>query len=299
MREPKPRKPSPRRLSDAERAHILEVCHSERFCDSSVREIYATLLDEGIYLASVATIYRILGEAGETRERRRQATHPTRVKPELLATGPGQVWSWDISKLKGPSKGIYWQLYVILDIYSRSIMGWRIEDHESAELARELMDEAITKEGVDPNQLTIHADNGASMASHSVAEFLATLGVRKTHSRPHTSNDNPYSEAQFKTLKYRGDFPERFETIEEARTFFAKFFSWYQYEHHHSGIALMTPADVHEGYAEAITERRAEVLRGAYQNHPERFVNKIPTPPTLNTEVWINRPTEEEMKESP
>jgi len=299
VREPKPRKPSPRRLSDAEREHILAVCHSERFCDASVREIYATLLDEGIYLASVASIYRILAEAGETRERRRQATHPARVKPELVATGPGQVWSWDISKLKGPTKGVYYQLYVILDIYSRSIVGWRIEDHESSELAKELMDEAITNEGVDPNQLTIHADNGASMASHGVAEFLANLGVQKSHSRPHTSNDNPFSEAQFKTLKYRGDFPERFGSLEEARSFFAKFFNWYQYEHHHVGLGLMTPADVHEGYAEVITERRAEVLREAYENHPERFVRKVPIPPTLNTQVWINRPTEEEMKKGP
>ncbi|WP_298335515.1 IS3 family transposase [Ferrimicrobium sp.] len=299
VREPKPKRPSPRRLSDAEREHILEVCHSERFCDVSVREIYATLLDEGIYLASVPTIYRILAEAGETRERRRQATHPARVKPELLATGPGQVWSWDISKLKGPTKGIYYQLYVIIDIYSRSIVGWRIEDHESSDLAQELMGEAIAREEVDPNQLTIHADNGASMASHSVAEFLANLGVQKSHSRPHTSNDNPFSEAQFKTLKYRGDFPERFGSLEEARSFFQRFFTWYQYEHHHAGLGLMTPADVHEGYAEVITERRAEVLRDAYEVHPERFVRKIPTPPTLNNEVWINRPSEEEMKEGP
>ena len=227
------------------------------------------------------------------RHGRGDAKLPTeaRVKPELLATGPGQVWSWDISKLKGPTKGNYYQLYVILDIYSRSIVGWRIEDHESAELARELMGEAITNEGVDPNQLTIHADNGASMASHSVAEFLANLGVQKSHSRPHTSNDNPFSEAQFKTLKYRGDFPERFGSLKEARSFFERFFTWYQYEHHHAGLGLMTPADVHEGYAEVITERRAEVLRDAYEAHPERFVRKIPTPPTLNNEVWINRPT--------
>jgi putative transposase len=247
----------------------------------------------------VASIYRILAEVGETRERRRQATHPAKVKPELVDMGPGQVWSWDISKLKGPTKGNYYQLYVILDIYLRSIVGWRIEDQESSELAKELMGEAIAREGVDPNQLTIHADNGASMASHGVAEFLANLGVQKTHSRPHTSNDNPFSEAQFKTLKYRGDFPERFGSIEEARTFFAKFFTWYQYEHHHLGLGLMTPADVHEGYAEVITERRAEVLREAYETHPERFVRKVPTPPTLKTEVWINRPNDEEMKESP
>jgi putative transposase len=183
---------------------------------------------------------------------------------------------------------------VILYIYSRSIVGWRIEDQESSELAKELMDEAITNEGVDPNCLTIHADNGASMASHSVAEFL-----QKSHSRHHTSNDNPYSEAQFKTLKYRGDFPERFTTIDEARSFFAKFFTWYQYEHHHVGLGLMTPADVHGGYAEVLTERRAEVLRNAYEHHPERFVRKVPIPPILNTQVWINRPTGEEMKESP
>ncbi|MHB8190437.1 MAG: IS3 family transposase [Ferrimicrobium sp.] len=291
---PKPKEPKPRygQLSQEEYDKIIEVCNSPRFQDCSVREIYATLLDEGVYLASIATMYRVLKRAGQTRERRRQATHPARVKPELLATGPGQVWSWDISKLKGPTKGVHYDLYVILDIYSRSIVGWRIEENESAEMAKELIRDAIANEGVDPNQLTIHADNGASMASHSVGELMATLGVRKSHSRPHTSNDNPFSEAQFKTLKYRGDFPRRFESLKHAREFFQGFFRWYQFEHRHSGIGLMTPADVHDGYAELITQRRAKVLRRAYDAHPERFAAKIPEPPRLAPKVWINRPTQ-------
>lgn len=243
-------------------------------------------------MASIPTFYRILADNDQIKERRRIAKHPSRTKPELVATAPNECWSWDITKLKGPTKGIYFHLYVILDIYSRYSVGWRVETIESAELAGELINDAIENQGVDPRDLTIHADNGASMASKSVATLLSDLGVTKSHSRPHTSNDNPYSEAQFKTLKYRGDFPDRFGSLTQARTFVSEFFHWYHFEHRHSGIGLMTPADVHDGYAGVITNSRAEVLRMAYQEHPERFVNKVPEPPKLAKTVWINRPEE-------
>ena len=290
--EPTPPKPQRRALTPQERQEILDVCDSERFCDVSPREIYATLLDEGVYLASIPTFYRILADNDQVKERRSIAKHPPRTKPELVACAPNQTWSWDITKLKGPSKGSYFHLYVILDIYSRYGVGWRVEATDSAELASELIDDAITSQGVDPTDLTIHADNGASMASKSVATLLSDLGVTKTHSRPHTSNDNPYSEAQFKTLKYRPDFPDRFASVAEARVFVSKFFHWYHFEHRHSGIGLMTPADVHNGYGGLITNARAKVLRRAYRDHPERFVNKIPEPPKLAKSVWINRPEE-------
>lgn len=288
-----PPKPRYGQLSQGEYDKIIEVCNSERFQDCSVREIYATLLDEGVFLASVATMYRVLSRAGLCRERRRQAIHPARVKPELVATGPGQVWSWDISKLKGPTKGVYFDLYVILDIYSRSIVGWRIEAVEDTELAKELIRNAVVCEGVDASGLTIHADNGSCMVSLGVGQLMVDLGIRKSHSRPHTSNDNPFFEAQFKTLKYRGNYPERFDSLDHARSFFKEFFHWYQYEHRHSGIGRLTPADVHNGYAEVVTKRRAEVLREAFNVHPERFKNKLPHPPRLSEQVWISKPEED------
>ncbi len=293
---PKPpgiRRRSPRALVPAEVSAVLELLHSERFIDMAPAEIYATLLDEGQYLASVPTMYRILRSLGEVHERRRQATHPARVKPELVAQRPNQVWSWDITKLHGPAKWTYYYLYVIIDIYSRQVVGWMAASQESSALAERLLADTIRKHGVDPDQLTIHADNGSSMASKPVALLLADLGVTKSHSRPHVSNDNPYSEAQFKTLKYRPDFPRQFGSLEDARSFCQQFFAWYNGVHRHSGIGFHTPADVHYGRALGRRTFRARVLATAYAAHPARFVRKPPEPPRLPGAAWINRPTQE------
>jgi putative transposase len=284
----------PRALAPAERATLLEVLHSERFADAAPATVYATLLDEGVYLASESTMYRLLREQGETGDRRRHATHPARVKPELVAAGPNQVWSWDITKLLGPAKWTYYYLYVILDIFSRYPVGWMVASRESAILAERLISDAVRKQKIDRAQLTLHADRGSSMASKPVAFLLADLGVTKSHSRPHCSNDNPYSEAQFKTLKYRPDFPDRFGCIEDARVFCDGFFRWYAHEHRHSGIGLHTPADVHYGRASAVREARAQVLTAAHSAHPERFVRKHPEPPALPGQVWINKPEDKE-----
>ncbi|HUG84588.1 MAG TPA: IS3 family transposase, partial [Euzebya sp.] len=228
----------PRALSAPEREQVLEVLHSERFVDAAPASVYATLLDEDDYVCSISTMYRLLAERGETGDRRRHATHPATVKPELVATAPNEVWSWDITKLAGPAKWTYYQLYVILDIYSRYVPGWLLAPREDATLAEQLLGDTCFKQGIDRDQLTIHADRGSSMASKPVAFLLADLGVTKSHSRPHTSNDNPYSEAQFRTLKYRPDFPERFDNIAQARAFCRDFFGWYNHQHRHSGIAL-------------------------------------------------------------
>jgi putative transposase len=284
----------PRALTEAERAAVLKVLHSERFADAAPAAVYATLLDEGVYLCSEATMYRLLRERGETGDRRRQATHPAKVKPELVAEAPNTVWSWDITKLHGPAKWSYYYLYVILDIFSRYPVGWMVASRESAVLAERLITEAVRKQQVDRNQLTLHADRGSSMASKPVAFLLADLGVTKSHSRPHCSNDNPYSEAQFKTLKYRPDFPDRFGCIEDARVFCDRFFRWYAHEHRHSGIGLHTPADVHYGRAHVVREARGRVLDAAYLTHPERFVRKAPEPPKLPETVWINKPEDKE-----
>ena len=284
----------PRALTEAERATVLEVLHSERFIDAAPATIYATLLDEGTYLCSEATMYRLLREQGETGDRRRHATHPAKVKPELVADSPNTVWSWDITKLHGPAKWTYYYLYVILDIFSRYPVGWMVASRESAVLAERLIAESVRKQKVDRNQLTLHADRGSSMASKPVAFLLADLGVTKSHSRPRCSNDNPFSEAQFKTLKYRPDFPERFGSIEDARMFCDRFFGWYAHEHRHSGIGLHTPADVHYGHAHEIREARGHVLDAAYLLTPERFVRKPPEPPKLPGTVWINKPEDKE-----
>lgn len=297
---PAPRKPQPRALTEAEQQAVLDVLHSERFVDAAPEAIYATLLDEGTYLCSVPTMYRLLRARGETnggQDRRRHATHPPRVKPELVATQPNQVWSWDITKLRGPAKWTYYYLYVILDIYSRYVVGWMVASRESKVLAERLFAETIRKQGIIHGQLTIHADNGSSMTSKPVAFLLADLGVTKTHSRPHVSNDNPYSESQFRTLKYRPNFPDRFTSIEESRVFCAKFFRWYNHDHHHSGLGLHTPADVHYGRADAVRAARATVLDLAYAAHPERFVRKPPEPPELPQAAWINKPPEAENSE--
>lgn len=288
------RKPQPRALSQAERDGVRAVLNSLQFVDKAPAAVYHELLDEGAYLASVSTMYRILREHDEVRERRRQAVHPARVKPELVAAEPNSVWSWDITKLHGPAKWSYFYLYVILDIFSRYVVGWLIADRESAVLAEQLLADTIVKQRVDRDRLTIHADNGSSMASKPVAFLLADLGVTKTHSRPHTSNDNPYSESQFRTLKYRPDFPETFGSLADARAFCQRFFAWYNTEHYHSGVAWHHPIDVHYGRAEAVRDTRAEVLTAAYTRNPERFVRQHPKPPALPTTAWINKPGEQQ-----
>ena len=287
---PAPKKVSPRALPVDERKAVLEVLHETRFEDLAPAEVYATLLDEGRYVCSERTMYRVLAENAEVRERRAQLRHPKYAAPELLATAPKQLWSWDITKLLGPAKWTYFYLYVVLDVFSRYVVGWLIADAESSALAEQLIAEACKQQGIAPGQLTIHADRGSSMKSKPVAMLLADLGITKTHSRPHVSNDNPYSEAQFKTLKYRPDFPERFGCIEDSRGFHGDFFRWYNNEHHHTGLGLLTPADVHFGRAQQRREQRALVLEAAHRSHPERFVRGAPVPPQLPTAAWINKP---------
>jgi putative transposase len=284
----------PRALAPAERQVILEVLHSDRFADTAPAEVWATLLDEGTYLGSVSTFYRLLRQAGESRERRRQATHPATVKPELVATAPNQCWSWDITKLHGPAKWTYYYLYVILDIFSRYAVGWMAATRESAALAQKLIAASCAKQGIAPGELTIHADRGSSMTSNPVAFLLADLGVTQSHSRPHVSNDNPYSESQFKTLKYRPDFPRRFASIEAARAHCQVFFPWYNNEHRHSALGLHTAADIHHGRAHDVRAARADVLTTAYTAHPGRFVRQPPAPPQLPAASWINRPSQKE-----
>jgi putative transposase len=292
---PKPERvalPQPRALSEVERKEVLGVLHDPEHVDEAPATVYAKLLDAGVYLCSVPTMYRILRAEGEVHERRRQATHPSATKPELLATRPNAVWSWDITKLLGPAKWTWFYLYSIIDIYSRYVPGWLLARAERALLAERLLADTIAKQHVTPDQLTIHADRGASMASKPVAFLLADLGVTKSHSRPHCSNDNPYSEAQFKTLKYRPEFPDRFGCYEDALGFCRRFFRWYNQEHRHSGIGFHTPADVHYGRVELVQAQRARVLDAAYAAHPERFVRKPPTPPQLPAAAWINQPQE-------
>jgi putative transposase len=286
----KKRSAPPRALSEPEKQGVLETLHSERFQDMAPHEVYATLLDEERYLCSIRTMYRILEENTEVKERRNQLRHPDYKKPELLATGPNQVWSWDITKLLGPVKWSYFHLYVILDIFSRYVVGWMVAPCESATLAKQLIGETCSKQNIQKEQLTIHADRGSSMKSKPVAFLLADLGITKTHSRPHTSDDNPFSEAQFKTLKYRPDFPDRFGCIEDARGFCRAFFPWYNNEHKHTGINLLSPTDVHHGEAESIIASRQIVLNTAYALHPERFVRKMPEHKPMQQAVWINPP---------
>lgn len=293
--EPRPRPQPSRALSAPEREEVLQVLRSERFVDSSPAQVWATLLDEGRYLCSERTMYRLLAEHQEVRERRDQLTHPAYAKPELLAERPNQVWSWDITKLLGPSKWSYYYLYVILDVFSRYVVGWTVQLKESAVVAEQLIVQAIAQQQITRGQLTLHADRGSSMRSKPVAFLLADLGVTKTHSRPYTSTDNPYSEAQFKTLKYRPGFPERFGSIEVARGFCRPFFDWYNHAHRHSGIGLMTPAAVHYGRAGALHAERARVLAAAFAANPERFVRGLPAPPALPTAAWINRPSTQEV----
>lgn len=285
------RRPTPERaLSVTELQVIRDLLHEERFVDKAPAQVYATLLDEDTYHCSIRTMYRILAAQEEVRERRNQLRHPNYQKPELLATGPKQVWSWDITKLLGPVKWTYHYLYVILDIFSRYVVGWMLALQESARLAKRLIAETLAKQGVQRDQLTIHADRGPSMRSQGVAVLLASLGVTKTHSRPHVSNDNPYSEAQFKTIKYCPEFPERFGGYKDSLEFCHGFFRYYNHEHRHSGIGLMTPYVVHHGLAPKITAARQETLLAAYARNPERFVRKRPRPPVVPESAWINPP---------
>jgi putative transposase len=284
-------RPTPERaLSPEEKAEVHQTLNGERFWDSSPREVYATLLDEGVYLCHWRTMYRILEEHSEVQERRNQLRHPAYTKPELLATAPNQVWSWDITKLRGPSTWVYYYLYVILDIFSRYVVGWMIAGCESGELARKLISATCAKEEIVADQLMLHSDRGSAMQSKSVGQLLIDLGVAKSLSRPYTANDNPYSEAQFKTMKYRPGYPDRFTSQDHARFWARDFIHWYNHDHHHTGLGLMTPAMVHHGLADAVYAHRQRVLQAAYEAHPERFVRGMPTPPKLPQEVWINRP---------
>lgn len=288
--EPAPRPKPARALSDSERAQALDVLHEERFWNASPYHVHAVLLDEGRYICSPRTMYRILSSAGEVKERRNHRSRSGYAKPELLATSPNEVWSWDITKLKGPIKWSYFYLYVIMDIFSRYVVGWMVAHREAATLARRLIEKTCRKQDIRPWQLTVHADRGPSMKSKSVGQLMDDLCVNKTHSRPYTSNDNPYSEAQFKTLKYHPEFPDRFGCAQDARAFCQDFFSWYNTEHRHSGIAYLTPDMVHHGNAVEVIQSRQFVLLDAFAAHPERFVNKVPQPAALPEAVWINPP---------
>ena len=286
-----PRPRPARALNDPQRQRVLDLLRAPRFADQAPAEIYAALLDEGIYHCSIRTMYRILDDNGEVRERRQQLRHPVYQKPELLAEKPNQVWSWDITKLMGPAKWSYFYLYVVLDIYSRRVVGWRVADAETAALFRPLFEDAIEKHNVPPGQLTLHADRGGPMKAKATAFLLADLGVTRSHNRPHTSNDNPFSESAFKTLKYQPKFPKRFGCVEDARSFCRAFFDWYNQGHHHAGLGLMTPDQVHYGQINAVHAARQATLDQAFRENPGRFVKKPPIPPAKPTAAWINPPT--------
>lgn len=279
-----------RALSAAEKLTVRATLNSARFQDCAPREVYAALLEDDTYLCSVPTMYRILRENDEVRERRDQWRHPAYTKPELLATAPNQVWTWDITKLLGPAKWTYYYLYVVRDLFSRKVVGWMLATREAAELAETLVAETCARQGIAPDQLTLHADRGGAMIAKSLALLLTELGVRDSHSRPHVSNDNPFSEAQFKTLKYHPTFPAFFGSIADARAWAQTFFAWYNDEHHHTGLGLLTPSVVHAGQAAQVQAQRQTTLQAAYRAHPERFVRGRPVPPALPTAAWINPP---------
>ena len=287
---PKKRPTPSRALEKQERTQVLDVLNSERFADAAPRQVYAQLLDEGIYLCSWRSMYRILDAHEQVRERRDQLTHPAYKKPELLAQGPNQLWSWDITKLRGPVKWTFFYLYVLMDIFSRFVVGWMVARQEAASLAKELIQQSCQTQEIDPDTLTIHSDRGGPMTARSLALLLSDLGVTKSHARPHVPDDNPYSEAQFKTMKYRPDYPDRFGCHEDVRGWARRFFSWYNFEHHHTGLGLMTPATVHYGQAPKVQAHRHRVLTAAYAAHPQRFARGLPTPPALPDAVWINKP---------
>ena len=295
------RRPAPARaLNQEERIQVRDTLNSERFQDQAPRQIWARLLDEGRYLCSWRTMYRILDTFAEVRERRNQLRHPVYTKPELMATAPNQVWTWDITKLRGPAKGLYFYLYVVLDLFSRYVVGWMVAPRETAALAQVLIDTSCQRQGIPPEQLTLHADRGAPMTAKSMSELLVDLGVIKSHSRPHVCDDNPYSEAHFKTLKYRPDFPECFGSLADARGWSRPFFQWYNQEHYHTGLGLLTPASVHYGHHLSVQDQRQQILDDAFAAYPERFVRGRPTVQPLPETVWINPPQEqEETPENP
>jgi putative transposase len=293
-RPARPRPAPPNKLSEAEREHVLSVLRSPEYCDLAPAQVWARLLDDGVYLCSISTMYRLLAGVGENRERRRQRTHPARKKPELIARRPNEVWSWDITKLQGPQRGLYYQLYVIIDIYSRFVVGWTVAAAETGALAEAFIADTLARHGIGRHQLALHADRGTSMTSKPVAQLLVDLGVDRSHSRPHVSNDNPYSEAHFKTLKYCPAFPGRFGSIEDTRSFCTVFFDYYNHIHRHSGVGLHTAASVHYGTATEIRAQRATTLDAAYTANPGRFRAR-PQPPRLPTTAWINQPSREAL----
>jgi putative transposase len=300
-RERPPRPKPPRSLSGQERQVVLDTLNDERFVDRPPAQVFATLLDQHVYLCSVRTMYRILEVNDQVKERRNQLRHPNYAKPELLATAPNQLWSWDITKLKGPVKWSYFYLYVVLDVFSRYVVAWLLAEQESSQLAKRLLEQAFENENIQPGDLTLHADRGSSMKSHTLAQLLADLGVTKTHSRPHVPDDNPFSESQFKTMKYRPEFPNRCGSMEDGLAFARPFFHWYNNEHHHSALGFLTPAQVHHGLGDDVLAHRREVLERAFHEHPERFPGGLPRPTTPPREVWINPPattTEEEQPSS-
>lgn len=266
--------------------------NSERFLDCSPRQVWATLLDEGVYLCSWRTMYRLLKKNQQIQERRRIRRHPPYVRPELAASGSNQVWTWDITYLKTQNRGQFYYLYVVMDLYSRLVVGWLLADRECEELARRLLEASYRKQAVQPGQLTVHADRGAPMKSKSVKQLLSDLDVRPSHSRPRVSNDNPFSEAGFKTMKYSPDFPARFASFAEAEDFCRDYFAWYNQEHYHTGIALLTPAQVHYGEAEAVLARRQATLDAAFAKAPAQFGHRCPQVARLPEKVWINRPAQ-------
>ena len=291
--EPKrelPFRRSARALSGEERQAVLDVLHEDRFVDLPPAQVWARLMDEGRYLCSIRTMHRVLSAAHESRERRAVRRHPNYAVPELVATGPNEVWSWDITKLPGPAAWTSFYLYVILDIFSRYVVGWLAAGRESKVLARRLIATTLERQGIRPGELTLHSDRGAAMISKPVAFLLADLGVTKSHSRPRVSNDNPYSESHFKTMKYRPETPKRFASVGHVCGVFGDLFGWYNHQHRHSGLGLLTPYEVHHGLAESRIEERAAVLAQAYAEHPERFVHGLPRPPAPPREVWINKP---------
>lgn len=290
IKEPTPRPRPPNALSDPERAAVLDLLNDSEHCDLAVDQVYARTLDEGIYLCSPATMHRLLALEGASKDRRAQRTHPAKKKPELLATRPNEIWSWDITKLRGPTRGLFYDLYVILDIFSRYVLNWLVAAHEDAELAKEFIEDAIVTQGVSRGQLTIHADRGGAMRSKPVSQLMVDLGITRSHSRPHVSNDNPFSESAFKTLKYCPTFPGRFGCIEDARIFSDEFFTYYNHEHRHSGIGLHTPASVHFGTHLEIREQRQATLSAAYETNPIRFRRLAPNAPSIPEMVWINPP---------
>ena len=290
-----PRAAPPNALTVAEQDAVITVLTSPRFCDKSVAQTWATLLDEGVYLASMSTMHRLLRLIGQAGDRHDQASHPTRARPELMATQPGQVWSWDITKLRGPQRGAYYDLYVILDIYSRYVVGWTVAAREDSDIAKDLIASAAEVHGA---PASLHADRGTSMTSKTVAQLLVDLNVARSHSRPHVSNDNPYSEAAFKTLKYAPAFPGNFGSLPDARAFCEAFFTYYNHEHRHSGIGLHTPASVHYGTATEVRQQRKATLHAAYDANPSRFRHRRPEPPKLPAAAWINQPSREALIQS-